>query len=306
LTRSSKGYLYVLVAALLWSGLGPWARGAFTQDITPYELVFFRAGVGCLLAALWAYQTATGEFVAARKSWPLLGLYGVVSIGVFYLCYFWSVQLNTVAVAAVLLYTAPVFVTLLSCVFLAEPLNSRKLAALAMALVGVAAVGGLLGNIERIDAIGLVVGLGSGLTYGLYTIFGKVALRRHSAAAVLPYVLASGTLFIIPFLSPSRLMATPHPPWVWVYLVAGGALGTFLPYLLYTSGLSWVPASNASIVAMVEPVAAAVWGWWLLNESLSLIQLVGGAMVLAGAFMAQMHTGQPDKNRSKRERLGKV
>jgi DME family drug/metabolite transporter len=151
----------------------------------------------------------------------------------------------------------------------------------------VACVSAVFGGIQPVSSLKQTTGHGAGLTYALYSIFGKYATRTLSPTVILPYILGFGALFTLVALPPSRILSLSFSPGLWAYLAAGGLLGTFIPYLLYTTGLTSVPASNASIVAMVEPAAAAAWGWWLLGESLTPVQLLGGALVLGAASLAR-------------------
>lgn len=297
------GYLYVLAAAILWGTLGIWARLAYDGNARPNDVVFFRALIA-FLVALWVAR-GKGDLLraAARSRLLLLAAYGTVSVGLFYLSYFWAVRLLPVAVAAVLLYTAPVFVALMARFFLGEALTAPRLVALVVALAGVALISGLAGGTGAGDGaagtaagnpaapavppLGVLVGLLAGLTYATYTIFGKVAVRDLDPDVVVVYTLGVGTLFLFLTLPPRRLLALDFAPGVWPVLVLLGIGPTYLAYRLYTHGLREIPASTAAIVAMVEPVVAAVLGWVLLRETLSAGQVAGGALVLLGATLAR-------------------
>ncbi|HEY8394572.1 MAG TPA: EamA family transporter [Thermaerobacter sp.] len=302
------GYLYVLAAAVLWGTLGIWARLAYDGNARPNDVVFFRALIA-FLVALWVARHKAGLLRAAARSrlW-LLVAYGTVSVGLFYLSYFWAVRLLPVAVAAVLLYTAPVFVALMARFFLGEALAVPRLVALVVALLGVALISGLGGAgagdgaavagsmaaAPALPPVGVLVGLLAGLTYATYTIFGKVAVRDLDPDVVVVYTLGVGTLFLFITLPPPRLLALDFMPGVWPVLVLLGVGPTYLAYRLYTHGLREVPASTAAIVAMVEPVVAAVLGWVLLRETLTAAQVAGGVLVLLGAALARIQPARQD------------
>ncbi|QIA26598.1 EamA family transporter [Thermaerobacter sp. PB12/4term] len=280
-----RGMAYVLAAAALWGTLGVVARLAYAGGAQPGEVVFFRAAIAFVLALAVARRQGVALAVPRRR-WLLLGAYGTISVGLFYLSYFWAVRMLPVAVAAVLLYTAPVFVALLARLFLGETLGLRRLLALAVALAGVMLVSAPDPS-AGIRWGGVAVGLLSGLTYALYSIFGKVALRDLDPAAVVVYTLGIGALVLLAALPPGRLLDLAWSPavWLWVFLLGVGP--TFLAYRLYTAGLQWVPASTASIVATVEPVVAALLGWLVLGESLSAGQGAGAVLVLLAGWLAQ-------------------
>ena len=280
-----RGMAYVLGAAALWGTLGVVARMAYAGGAQPGEVVFFRAAIAFALALLVAWRQGI-PLAVPRRRWPLLVAYGTISVGLFYLSYFWAVRLLPVAVAAVLLYTAPVFVALLARLVLGEALGVRRLVALAVALGGVVLVSAP-DPAAGITWTGLAAGLLSGLTYALYSIFGKVALRDLDPAAVVVYTLGIGALVLLAALPPARLLDLAWSPAVWAWVGVLGVGPTFLAYRLYTAGLQWVPASTASIVATVEPVVAALLGWFVLGEALTAGQGAGAALVLLAGLLAQ-------------------
>lgn len=282
---AARGTAYVLAAASLWGTLGIVARLAYAGGATPGEVVFFRAAIAFGLA--WAAAWRQGVSLAVpRRRWPLLVAYGTISVGLFYLSYFWAVRLLPVAVAAVLLYTAPVLVAVLARLLLGEPLGPRRVLALAVAVAGVVLVSAP-DPAAGVPWVGLAVGLLAGLTYALYSIFGKLALRDLDPAAVVVYTLGVGALVLLVALPPSRLLRLEWTPAVWGWVVLLGAGPTFLAYRLYTAGLQWIPASTAAIVATVEPVVAALLGWLVLGEALTGGQGVGALLVLLASVLAQ-------------------
>ena len=290
-----QGVLFVLAAATLWGTLGIWARLAYGGGARPNDVVFFRALIAFAAAAWVARRKGAALRAAARQRLGLLAAYGVLSVGLFYLSYFWAVRLLPVAVAAVLLYTAPAFVAVLARLFLGEPLTGRRSAALVVAMAGVVLVSGLgpggsgaarAALPAALPPAGVLAGLLAGFTYATYSIFGKVAVRDLDPDVVVVYTLGIGSLVLLGALPPGRLLALDFAPAVWPVLVLLGLVPTYLAYRLYTAGLQWVPASTAAIAATVEPVVAALLGWLVLGETLTGAQLLGAGLVLAGAALA--------------------
>ncbi len=202
--------------------------------------------------------------------------------------YFTAIALTTVAAAAVLLYTAPAWVVLLARPFFGEPITRMKAGAVALVFAGCVLVAGLGPSAARLSPVGALAGLGAGLTYGLYSIFGKVALQRHSPLTIVVYSLGFGALFLlaVSLLTTSRGLA-PVPAagaWALAYVIA---VPTVAAYLLYIAGLRRVEAGRASVVATVEPVVAALTGSLMLHEPFGLMQWVGAALVLAGVMLVQ-------------------
>ncbi|RME39724.1 MAG: EamA family transporter, partial [Thermoflexia bacterium] len=170
----SGGYGLVLVAAALWATLGLFYKGLAASGLPLLTIVFFRASVAAvvlLAVLLWRDPRSL------RLSWRDAGfflLFGLVGVAAFYVVYIHAIQWAGMGVAAVLMYTAPVWVTLFGVLFLGESLTGRKGVALLLAVVGCALVGRAhdLAGLQ-LNGPGLLAGLGAGLTYGLYTIFSK-------------------------------------------------------------------------------------------------------------------------------------
>jgi drug/metabolite transporter (DMT)-like permease len=190
--------------------------------------------------------------------------------------------------AAVLLYTAPAWVTIIAWRAYGEPLTRVKLAALGLAFLGCALVVRAYDLTQlRLNLSGILLGLASGLTYGLYTLFNKRAVERYSPWTAMFYAMGTGALLLLPLQSPARLVAalSQPPSALWLLALAlGPTLGAF--WLLGES-LKSLPASVVSIVATSEPVVAALLAWTLLDQRLSLPQLAGGICVLAGVLLLQ-------------------
>jgi len=279
-----RGYAQVAVAAVLWGTLGLAARRIFAAGLTPFEGATWRATGAFALLLLYCLVADRGALRISRRDLPLLAAYGAVSIAGFMTVYFTAIGLTTVATAAVLLYTAPAWVVVLARVFFGEPMTPMKTAAVALAFVGCALVIGAVGSgAVRLTAGGLLAGLGAGLTYALYSIFGKTALRRLSPMPTVVYTLGFGALFLLA--AGGGLPPLPRAglgPLLYVIIFP-----TALAYLLYIGGLRWIEAGRASVVATLEPVVAALGGAFLLREPFGIVQWIGAALVLAGVVLVQ-------------------
>jgi drug/metabolite transporter (DMT)-like permease len=169
-----------------------------------------------------------------------------------------------------------------------EPLTPAKLAALGLSWTGIFLVIGayLQPATLQVTPLAALTGLGSGFTYALYTVLSKRLLRTYSHWTVLFYGLGFGALFLAVLQAPAVLASNLGIPALWPPLLIV-SLVTVAAYAFYTWGISRVPVGRASIVAMVEPVAAGLLGFIVLGERLELPQLIGAVLVLTGAVLAQ-------------------
>lgn len=221
--------------------------------------------------------------VRVRDLWLFAGT-GIASFDMFTLCYFYAVGMTSLSTAAILLYTAPIFVTVLSVFIFHERFTARKLICLSMAFGGCVLVSGFSGS-ESDTTPGIVLGLLSGFFYGLYSIFGQAALKRYNTLTIIAYTFIFASLGILPFSNLSELSQAEWSPGaaaeIIVFAVATGAAA----YLLYTLGMSKVRATNAAIAAILEPVVASVMGVVVFHEALNAAGIAGIVLVITAILL---------------------
>jgi DME family drug/metabolite transporter len=142
----------------------------------------------------------------------------------------------------------------------------------------------------RLNLLGILAGLGAGLTYGLYTLFSKVAQRRYTAWTTLAYALGLGALFMLPLQSPADLIRalSTLPSFSWLLML--GLVPTLGGGVAFNAALRRIPASSASIVATLEPAIATFLGWLFLDERLEVWQLMGACLILAAVVILQLES----------------
>jgi len=219
-----------------------------------------------------------------KHLWYFVGT-GVCSLAAFNFCYITCIRYAGVAVAALLLYTAPAFVLVMSVVLFKEPLTKRGLLALGMTVLGCAFVSGVFGGGGNIGAAALLWGLGSGFGYALYSIFSKYALVHYRPETITAYTAVFAALSTLPFSDPAQLVRKATAPEALLSALGCSILCTVLAYLLYTLGLEHVDAGKAAVLSAIEPAVASVLGVVLLGEPVTRGKLCGIVLVL-GAIAA--------------------
>jgi drug/metabolite transporter (DMT)-like permease len=270
----------------LWATLGIIFKALIGDyGLSRITIAFFRASLSAVvLFAALALRRPSLLRIAVRDV-LFFAAFGLFGIAAFYIVYITAIDLAGMSVAAVLLYTAPAWVALISAVFLGEKLTPVKLVAVTLAMAGCALVARVY-DVRglQLNWLGIVAGLGAGLTYALYSVFNKIGLRRHDGWTVLAYGLLAGSVFLAPLQSPQWLIAALRQPGavVWLLVLAlGPTLGAGLSF---NAGLRYVPVSSASIVATLEPVIASLLAFTFLHERLDTAQLVGGGLILAAVI----------------------
>ena len=293
------GFLTVGAAASIWGTLGFFAKILYAEGVSFEALVAVRASVGWVAMLLFVLITrGVRSLRVAGRDFLFLVPLGLVGVGAFYLLYFFTVRESTVGTAAILLYSSPAFVVLLAWIFLKEALGVLRVLALALSFGGIfLVVGGYDPAALEVSPLVLATGLLSGLTYGLYSIFGKPVAGRLDPTVILSYALGFGTVLLVLFALPTLDTLVGLSPGSYALLFMLAVVHTSLAFGLYTAGLKRLDAGQAAIVATVEPVVAGAVGVILLGEALTTPKLLGALLVLAGAVLAQVRL----EKRSRRE-----
>lgn len=272
-----KGYLLVFLAASMWGTLGIFAKLLYQFNLDTFTVVFYRAMIAFFL--LLIYNFSKGLKIKKERL-PFYAFYGFFSIFLFYVLYFYTVKISSVSLAVLLLYTAPIHSTVLGYFIFKERITSIKSIALIMAVFGVLFV--VNPNNEKMSIPAIVLGLLSGFTYAMYGILGKIAVRNERPEEALLYTIGFGALFLTPF-SNFKVPLDAFP-----YLFALALFPTFLAYILYNTALREVEVSRASIIATIEPVVALILAYLIFNETLTLKQLFGAALIIGGSILIHL------------------
>lgn len=281
-------YLSILTAGILWGMIGLFNRHLLAGGFTPQTIVLVRNFGGFLLMTVLFFCMDRRIFRIQLRHLPIFLGTGVVSVVLFTLLYFSCQEQCSLAVAAILLYTAPAFVMLMSALFFREAVTRRKLLALGAAFLGCVAVSGVLSGGLSVTVGGLLMGIGSAFFYALYSIFARLSLAHYQPLTVTYYTFVCAgiaSLFVgSPTTAITLLTANPTMPLLALGLVV---LCTVAPFVLYTKGLAQVESGKASILASVEPVAAAVVGILAFGEPLSVGVVVGLACIVGSVCILE-------------------
>jgi drug/metabolite transporter (DMT)-like permease len=290
--KETRAVVTVLIGATLLGSLGSWGRIVFQYEPNPMHVVTWRALIGAAALAL-ILGLARPDLLRIRpRDICFFAVYGFLGVTLNFWFYFSAVKFTTLAIAITLLYTYPVFVALLSAVFLGERLTRQTLGAIAITLAGSALVAQVHeADLLRVNLRGIIFGLLTGLSMAAYSIFGKRALSRYTAWTVVLYAFTGGGLFLALMSGIPLARAAGYPAAAWLWIGALSLIPSLGGYTLYTLGLRDLPASQASVIATWEVVTAAALGWILFREHLTAVQLIGGALVCLG--IAAIQRGKP-------------
>lgn len=295
--KSIMGPMLIILAGCFWGSMGIFVRKLGTYDFDSIQIVSIRLTIAAIFFSLVLFIKERSGFKIAVRDIPLfLGL-GFGSILFFTVCYFTAITMMSLSTAAILLYTSPVWIMLMSVVFFHEKLDGKKLLALLFAFAGCVLVSGISG--EGMTIKGLLVGLGSGIGYGLYSILGTVALRRYSPYTVTTYTFIFAAIGSWVISNPadmfSKFSKAPDLGFLILFCVITALITAVIPFLAYTLGLQSVEASKAGIIATIEPMVATLIGMIVFSEPLTLMSGAGILLILAAVIILNIKQGKDGK-----------
>ncbi len=284
-----RALIYIIAAGLLWGTSGIFVHYLSPFGFSPYEMSLVRGTVSFLVMAGYALIFKRNLFCVNFRQ---LLLYIGIGITLFATasCYYSAMQLTSVSTAVVLMYTAPIYVTVISVLFLGEKFSHGKGVAIGIMLIGCCFVSGLIGGF-KFNLIGILIGVLSGITYAAYNLLTKIALKGGAnaiSATVYGFLFMSLTALI--FASPKDVIThAAVKPAVTLPLLIGLGIFTFvLPYFLYTLSMRDLSAGTASALGIIEPMAACVFSFALLGEKLNVFSVLGIVLILGAVFLLSL------------------
>lgn len=275
------GLLLTVLAAALFGTLGIFGKQAVAVDLSMTTLLTGRFLVATLL--LWGVLLYDDG--ATRLPGRVLGL--ELGLGVVYavmsLAYFESLVWLSAGVAALLLFTYPVQVTVASALLLEEPLTVPKLFALLTVTAGVALV--VVGDRLLVAGAGVVLVAVASLCYTVYAMGTHAMLDVVDPLVHVAYVFLGGTITVFAYGATAGSLAVPATLDGWLVIAGVTVVGTIVPVVLFTEGLARIEASRASILSTSEPLTTVLLGVVLLDESLTVSVGIGALLILAGVVV---------------------
>lgn len=276
------GAVLIIIAGIFWGSMGIFVRHLAELGFSSIQIACLRLVLaGIIFAVILLIKDHKGFRISVRDIPWFLAL-GLVSILFFTCCYFTAINLMTMSTAAILLYTSPIWVMILAIIFLKEKVTVQKIIALILAFAGCVLVSGFGG---KVSLPGILSGLGAGLGYGLYSIFGKFVLKKYSPLTVTCYtflIAGLGSIFVAdpPDLI-AKINAVPGTFELFGFVLLTSVVTAVIPFLLYTFGLNRTSAGKAAVLATVEPAAATLFGFFVMKESIGPIALIGIMLVFS-------------------------
>ena len=280
--------MYLAIAGLLWATLGLFGKFLMGNGLTSEQVAFTRLFFGFIVLGVYS-SIRTPQILKINKKGIIYSvIIGIICQAMFNLCYFKAIDIAGVSIAAVLLYTSPLFLAIFSKICYKENITRSKLFSLILCFIGaiMAVTGGRL-DFQGLNAFGLLLGVLSAIAYALMPTISKNALKEFSSSTILVYSFLFGAIFMIPSSRPWEILNYAKDLDVLSCMLMLGIVPAALAYIFYAAGISkGVELSVAGVVASVELVGSVIIGCTILGESFSLGKLFGVMLMLISAVVA--------------------
>ena len=275
----------MLASAAGFGTLAILLKAAYAAGANTVTILAFRF----LLAALlfWGIIWAKGIRLEIEKKvmWQILAL-GGIGYGAMSTLFANAVQVLPASLAAMLLYTYPAQVAILAVLVGDERFGWKKAGALAICLAGLALI--LDASFAQVSTVGFALGIASATVYSLYIIMGNRLMKKADALVTTTLVCSAAAVIFLIYGGVNGQLIISLPAGGWGAIAGISVFATVIAILFFFAGMKEVGASNASIISTVEPVITVLLSWLVLGETVGLLQLMGGALILSGVVLLQL------------------
>lgn len=286
--KGVNSYVFIAMAGILWSTLGLFGNMLMERGLSSEQVAFTRLFIGFIVLSLYSLIRRPEVLKINLKCLLYCGAIGIICQGLFNKCYFKAVEVTGVSIAAVLLYTSPLFLAVFSKIVYKEKMTRAKIISLILCCIGaiMAVTGGVL-DLKGINTYGIIMGIMADITYTLMPIISKNALKEFSSETILIYGFLFGAIFMIPSAKPVEMIGFVTDMNVLPYMILLGVFPAAMAYIFYAEGIArGCELSIVGVVASVELIAASIIGWTVVGEVFTIGKAIGVAIMFVSAFTA--------------------
>ena len=286
MNTTRKSELMVILAGICWGIISIFILPLAAAGLSSMQITAVRLTTAALIMTpLMLWKAPDKMRIRVRDLWMFVLTGTVFTVGYAALYIYANVHGET-SVAIVLLYTSPVWVVLLSVPMFGERITTVKMISIILTVAGCVLVSGILQGISAISPVVVLAGLASGMSYGLYTVFARIAMRHYDSLTVTVYTLLFAMIGILP-LGDLRgvLSLIPAHPEIIFWGLGIGIVCMIAPVFLFNAGLAHIETGKAAILVALEPVVGVIIGMLLWHESHSAMKMAGIVLVILAIIL---------------------
>ena len=286
--NENRAKLLIIISMVIWGTIGIFRRYI---PLSSGIIAFTRGIIGTAFLVLTVVITRKKiSFADIKKNLFLLCLSGAL-IGANWILLFEAYNYTSVATATLCYYMEPIFVMLVSPIFLKEKLSLKKVLCILVALSGMVCVSGVIGmeDFKFSEIKGVILGLGAAALYASVVIINK-KMKSIGAYEKTSTQLLSATIVILPYVLIVENIGTitKLEPIAIIMLVLVGILHTGVAYVLYFGSFSNVKAQIVALFSYIDPIVAIILSAIILKEGMGVIEIVGAVLVLGATLVSEI------------------
>lgn len=284
-----KGYILILIAALFWGIAATIAKFLFEFEINPLDLVQTRVTFSAVIMMGYFFLFKRRFLVISLEDIHMFVLLGLIGIAGSNFTYYFTIQNTNVATAILLQYMAPLLVFFYAAISKSESLNFFKLLAGGISIGGCyLVVAGKDFSLITISQLGLLSGIASAFCWAFANVYLKLILKKYSVWTTLAYSFIVASIFWLVINPPWNYIKNDYSGNIWIVFFVFAVISVLIPHTLYFNGLRYITPSRAIITATFEPIVAILSAYFLLQDYLNWIQIIGAVLVISAILILQL------------------
>ena len=277
-----KNVFLVILAGVCWGVVSIFVTKLQAAGFSSMQCVALRMFFAMLVLLVYLLITDRSKLKIHIADLPYFIVMGFVSMAFTNLCYFKCLEaIGSSSIPTLLLYTAPIFVVIISAVIYKEKITRQKFFALILTFLGLVTVTGVLGGGDKIPVYAFIFGIGAALGHSSYSIVGKFVTGKYAAVTVTFYMFLWASVIAVPVSGITANLSLLLDAKIILVVVCMVLISTVTPYFAYLAGLSGMEAGKAAVLSYAEPATAALAGVLYFKEVLTANKAIGMLLILA-------------------------
>lgn len=282
-----KGYLNIAIATIFWGFSATIAKFLFKHRVDLLVLVQMRSTLSFVVLLLILFIFKRDYLRISIEDIHRFVLLGVIGVAGSNFTYYFTLNEINVATAIIMQYTAPILVVFYGILSRSEKIRSIKIISVFVSLLGCSLVVRIFDvGFSSLSKIGILSGVASSFCWAFFNVYGKRLGSKYNIWTNLTFVLMFTGIFWFFFNPPWKILNYLLNDWLIFFTFA--MISVLIPYFFYFNGLRYIPPSSAIITSTLEPVIAIVSAWIIVDEKLSLVQILGSILVLTSVVLLQI------------------
>ena len=289
MNNKKKGIILVLIATLFWGMMGVTSRTLGNAGIDSMSISFFRCLIASIGFGIFLFIFNKDAFKVDLKGIIISSIYGIVTFGLSFTTFNIAVESVPIAVATVLMFTNPIWVTIFNAIFFKEKITGKKAIVIILAITGCLLISNIFGvGFENLDVVGLLVGLSTGVLFALQLVIPRFFEGKYTKDSMLIYGFIASAIVLAFFTNftgiDNAITSSASPIFVVLNILSIGVLSTFIANISYVKATDYIETGVASVLVALEPVLGSLFAYLVYGETLTGLQLIGGLLIIIAAI----------------------